>query len=266
MKLSDEKIEQQKYEEKMKREALWHENYHFESSHILNSKLFYSPERTLFNYDFPKQQLLLAMKQALGEKINTNPSVLVAPVGVGQDIPYFMTITNQISGVDVSAHAINSTKTEYGFVKTYVGDIKNMNMFPDNHFDIVAMPLFFHHFVDFGFDAFLKEAYRVTKPGGFFFSLEPVIFHPISLFAVIARKVFGNITGIQPDERPILPAMLTKSMKRNKFIDVKVYGAGFVHTRWPIWAAKIINCLTMPLLRMPIIKYTAFMCMFQGKK
>jgi ubiquinone/menaquinone biosynthesis C-methylase UbiE len=266
MKLSDEETEQRKYEEKMKREELWHENYHFETSHVLNSRLFYSPERTFYNYDFPKKQLLLAIKQALGKSQTTNPSILVAPLGVGQDVSYLMTISNQISGIDISVHAIKEAQTNYNSVKTYIGDIRDMHMFPDNHFDIVVMPLFFHHFVDFGFDVFLKEGHRVAKPGGYLFSLEPVIFHPISYLAVLARKVFGNITGIQPDERPILPSMLTKSMKRNNFKEISVYGAGFSHTRWPIWTAKIINVVTRPILRLPVIKYFAFMCIFQGKK
>ena len=112
----------------------------------------------------------------------------------------------------------------------------------------------------------MKEAYRVTKPGGFFVSLEPGLLNPVSLLALLARRFVGNITSIQPDERPFFPSMLTRSMKRAGFKNVGALGAGYCHTRIPIWAAKVINYLTLPIVNFPFIKYLSFMFVYQGKK
>lgn len=202
--------------------------------------------------------------QRASKDLPSNPSVLIAPLGVGQDIPYFKGISTRISGIDISPRALEGCKDES--VEKFVGDVKNMHMFPDNHFDIVAMPLFFHHYVDFGFDDFLKEAYRVTKPGGFFVSLEPGILNPLSLLALLARKLVGNVTSIQPDERPFFPSMLTRSMKRAGYEDVEALGGGYCHTRIPIWAAKVINTVTLPIVNFPLIKYLSFMFVYHGNK
>jgi SAM-dependent methyltransferase len=251
------------YKEKIVREASWHATYDFRYDHFLNSKLLFSFERTLFNYDFPKRQLLRVI-QRTSKNLPNNPSVLIAPLGVGQDIPYFKGMSDRITGVDISPQALEGCTDES--VKKIVGDVKNLHMFPDNHFDIVAMPLFFHHYVDFGFDDFLKEAYRVAKPGGYFVSLEPGILNPVSLLALLARKFFGNITSIQPDERPFFPSLLTGSMKRAGFRNVKASGAGYCHTRTPIWIAKVMNRLTLPILNFPGLKYLSFMFIFEGTK
>ena len=128
------------YEAKIAREESWHATYDFKYNHFLNSKLLFSFERTLFNYDFSKRRLLRTIQRA-SKDLPSNPSVLIAPLGVGQDIPYFKGISTRISGIDISPRALEGCKD--ASVEKFVGDVKNMHMFPDNHFDIVAMPLFF---------------------------------------------------------------------------------------------------------------------------
>lgn len=251
------------YSKKLKREEEWYIKSEFKAQHFLNCRLFYSPERNHFNYIFPKKQFFKMMTQIIDSSKLNKPRILIAPIGNGDDIRYIK-FTDDISGIDISQKALNAISDSN--IKKYFGDIKNMHMFPDDYFDIVISPLFFHHFVQFGFDDFLKEMHRVLKRDGHFFSLEPSSFHPITWITWFAKRIFGNITGAVEDERAFIPFKLSKSMKQCGFRDIKIYGASFSHNRIPICIARFNNVLTYPLLKFPILKYFAWMCIFYGKK
>lgn len=253
------------YEDKIKREKEWYTQPTFQTKHFLNSRLFYSPERNAFNYIFPKKRLSLLIEQTMKSNSLNKPSVLIAPIGTGDDIQYIRHLSGSISGVDISQKAIDSIADNDNLEK-YVGDMMHMTMFSDNQFDIVIVPLFFHHFVKHGFGDFLKEAYRVLKPGGHFFSLEPSSFHFVSGITWCVKKVVGNITGAVKDEMAFNPLMLSNAMKQCGFHDVQVFGASFSHNRVPICIAKVNNVVTLPLLKFPFLKYFAWMCLFYGKK
>lgn len=252
------------YEEKLKKEKQWYMYSAFRTDHFLNSKLFYSPERHLFNYAFLKQQMSSFIDRMIIYNNFDQSRILIAPIGTGDDIQYLQHISDDISGIDISKEAISKISNK--MVKKYVGDMKNMNMFSDNYFDIVVVPGFFHHFTKFGFDDFLREAHRVLKPGGLFFSSEPSSLYPLSWATWVGKKIFGNITGLVEDEAPFVPFKLSNAMKKCGFRDVKIVAASFSHNRVPIWLAKINNAITAPLLRFPILKYFAWMCLFYGKK
>ena len=253
-----------RYEDKLQRERQWYTQPAFQAKHFLNSRLFYSPERNAFNYVFPKRQLAQFVAETCSAGGLSKPSVLIAPIGAGNDVQYFSDLAGSISGVDISEEAIGRIRD--GRVEKFVGDMRNMAMFAQSQFDVVAIPLFFHHFVSFGFDGFLREAHRVLRPGGHLFSLEPNILHPVSWITWGARKVVGNITGNVDDERPLNPLELARAMKRCGFRNVQVRGASFSHNRVPIWMARTINVVTLPLNRFPVVKYLAWMCVFYGQK
>lgn len=251
------------YRAKLKREKNWYISSKFNAKHFLNSSLFYSFERNNFNYVFPKKQFFKLVAKIINSSKLDNPRILIAPIGNGDDVKYIEHFTGDISGIDISEEAL---KTVSSSIKKYSGDMSNMYMFSDNFFDIIISPLFFHHFTKFGFDNFLKEIYRVLKPNGHFLSLEPSIFYPISWITWFGKKIFGNITGSIEDERAFAPFKLSNSMKRCGLQNIRIYGASFSHNRIPICIAKINNILTYPLLKIPIIKYFAWMCIFYGKK
>lgn len=248
------------YKEKLNSEIQWHTNA-VNIKHFLNSKWFFSYKRNDFNYIFPKQQLSKVMKQMVK---SNKPSILIAPLGTGDDIKYIKSFAGDMHGIDISREAVE--KVSDCTISKHVGDIGNMNMFADNQFDIVLVPLFFHHFVKYGFSNFLKEMYRVLKPGGHFFSIEPSSFYPLNGIIKCIKKITGNITGAIEDETAFNPFLLSNTMKQGGFVQVKVVGAGFVHNRTPIFIAKLINRITYPLLKLPIVKYFSWMCIFYAKK
>ena len=252
------------YEDKLDREKQWYTQATFQKEHILNSRLFYSYERVEFNHSFPKRRLSKRICQVIGCYSLMHPSILIAPLGTGDDVRYVSHLSDNISGIDIFPGAVDKVADKT--VNAFVGDMKNMTMFSDEQFDIVMVPLFFHHFVKYGFDDFLREIYRVLKPGGHFFSLEPSSLHPLSMIAWVARKMFGNITGTVEDEIPFHPAKLSSAMGRCGFNDVQVLGASFTHSRVPIWLAKVSNVITLPLLAFPPAKYLAWLCIFYGRE
>jgi SAM-dependent methyltransferase len=252
------------YEDKLKREREWHTGQAFKAKHFLNRTIFYSPERNAFNYVFPKKCLSVLIKRSIKSEMPDNPSILLAPIGTGDDLKYIRDISNNISGIDISDEAVGAVAGDD--LKKYVGDIKDMAMIPDASFDIVVASLFFHHFVNFNFDPYLNEMNRVLKPGGYLFSLEPSSLNPFVWATKIAKALFGNITGTVEDEAPFYPPRLADAMERCGFCNVRIIGAGFAHNRVPIIAAKILNVATYPLLMMPVIKYFCWMCVFGGRK
>ncbi len=254
----------EEYNEKISMERQWYTDFSFKKDHPLNSRLFFSPERNAFNYIFPKKQLSNMINQIANEDSMNNPSMLIAPIGTGDDLKYIRHLSSDISGIDVSREAVEKITDKT--INTYVGDMKNMTMFKDNQFDIMITSLFFHHFVKHGFDDFLDEAYRVLKPGGYFFSLEPSSLYPIHLITRYMKKIVGNISGAVEDEMPFNPKKLSNAMKRCGFHNVTIKGASFSYHRIPILIAKLNNIITLPLLKIPFLKNFAFMCLFYGKK
>ena len=252
------------YDDKLDRERQWYIQSTFKPDHFLNSSLFFSPERNMFNYIFPKIIFYNHIRSVVHSSGSASSSILVAPVGNGDDLKYLRPISDDLYGIDISEEAIDQISD--GTVKKSVGDMSNMSMFTTNQFDIVVVPLFFHHFLNFGFESFLSELHRVLKPGGHFFSLEPNSLYPISWLSFCAKKLVGNITGAVEDEAPFVPFRLSRAMTNCGFREVRTYGASFTHNRIPICLAKINNTLTFPLLRLPFFRYIAWMCVFHGIK
>ena len=252
------------YEDKIRREQDWYEHPGFQKNQFLNSRLFYSRERAVFSAAFCKTQFAKCIRGVLKQNDLANPRMLIAPAGAGNDLPYLSPLSNRITGIDISPAAIRQIADPT--IDKHVGDIKHMNMFANNQFDLIVMSAFFHHFVKFGFDEFLQEARRVLRPGGHFFSFEPSLLHPFCFAAWCGKKILGNITGCVEDESPFCPVRLTAAMKRCGFRDVTISAASYSHNRMPIPLARIIHAMTYPLLRAPLVKYFAWWCVFYGRK
>jgi len=248
--------------EKLQRERAWYQNHGHQAQHPLNAAWLFSQDRNDFNYIFPKRQMSAAVDEALAGI--EHPSVLIAPIGRGEDLPYLKSPGRKIFGVDTSPEALQAISDPE--VVTMEADMGSLNQWQDATFDAVVIPLIFHHYVTLGFDPFVREAYRLLKPGGVLIALEPSSLNPFSLVARAGKRLFGNITGQVEDEAPFAPVRLANSFRRCGFSQVRVRGAGFAHNRIPIPVAKAINLLTTPLLHPFPCNHLNWMCLFTGKK
>lgn len=248
--------------EKLEREKEWYRHHGHQGSHPLNSGWFFSDARNEFNYVFPKRRMAAAVDAALAGK--TQSRILIAPVGRGDDLPFVSGPGRQLTAVDISPEALSQV-TDPGVIKLE-GDLAHLSALDDGTFDIVLIPLVFHHYVKQGFDPFVLEAFRLLKPGGSLISLEPSSLNPFSLVARLGKRVFGNITGHVEDEAPFAPIRLVSSFRRCGFADARVLGAGFSHNRIPIAAARFLNVLTRPLLDLFPFNHLCWMCLFTGRK
>ncbi len=250
------------YENKLDRERRWHTEETFDREHVLNSRFLYDRERNLWNYEFPKRQMAELIRRKIRILGLDRSTILVAPVGDGQDIRFLEGLAEKVVGIDLSPVAV--AKVPAG-VEAHVGDMKRMTVFPDEHFPVVVTPLFFHHFRD-DLDPFLAEIYRVLKPGGLFVALEPSILHPLSWITRSLRHVAGNITGQVEDEGPMMPLSLSRAMRRCGFSDIQIRGASFTHNRIPRPVGALINRLTSGLLGVPGVNQFAWMCLWSATR
>lgn len=254
------------YSEKKKREKEWHEQSSLNKeksliSTILHSKIFFSPERRKFEFNLMKNQMKLFVQQHLQNK--KVDKLLIAPCGNGVDYEYLKEFANLIYGIDLSPIPLKECPT---LMQVKEGDILKSE-YPNEFFEFITSPLFFHHILSFGFEHFLNEFYRILKPGGYLVILEPSIFYPLNAFTRPLKKITGNIYGEVEDEAPFNPRILINSLKKTGFVNLDVKAASFGHMSLYIPIAKAINFLTKPLLKTDKFwKYFASVLLFWGEK
>ena len=251
------------YARKLLREQAYYTDEGFDTEHFLNCRLFFSQKRQAFNYGVAKQAMAATVERLMRASGVSDPSLLIAPIGVGNDLPYVGHLAKQIVGIDISQEALD--QISHPHVRTIRGDMRHMESFPDGYFDLVLTPLFFHHYRD-AFEPFLGELVRVLRPGGHFVTLEPSILYPLSWVTRSLRRLAGNITGQVEDEAPLIPAHLARAMSRCGLQNVRVDAASFAHNRLPIAAARIINLLTRPFSTLPLVRHCGWLCLFSGQK
>ena len=255
---------EKKYQKKIQSEQDWYRQPKTLKTHFLNAPPFYSPARITFNTGYCKTQLGRRIREILDRDQLTNPRILIAPTGHGNDLPYLRSLSQNMTGIDISLDAINGIPD--ATIEKHVGDIKHMEMFKDGAFDVIIMSNFFHHFVKFGFDEFLHEAKRVLRPGGHLFAFEPSILHPVAMVAWCGKKALGNITGCVEDESPFFPGRLIHAIRRCGYQDVNLTAASYSHHRMPIPVARVIHATMRPLLPVQFAAYFAWAGIYHGQK
>ncbi len=232
------------YEDKKKREIEYYASKKKKTffTKLFHLPIFYDPRRDAYNYIYTKRQMERFVAQKLkGKKVE---NLLIAPCGSGDDYKYLGRFSKNIYGIDLSPIYMDRCPEQ---MTTKVGDILESG-YADEQFDLIASPFFFHHLINFGFDAFLREFHRVLKPKGKLIIIEPCIFHPVFAFTRPIKKIFSNPFKEVEDEGPFRPKLMIKALKRTGFTNLEFCATSFSHMSFYIPVAKILNWITTPLL------------------
>lgn len=141
---------------------------------------------------------LIIQHHLRSERIN---KLLIAPCGEGDDYNYLKEFSDEIFGIDLSPIGVKNCPPKM-IVK--VGDILKTG-YPDESFDFIVSSFFFHHLMRIGFQPFLKEFYRILKPGGKIVILDFSIFYPLNAFTRPLKTIFRNPYGEIEEEAPFRP-------------------------------------------------------------
>ena len=122
--------------------------------------------------------------------------------GLGESSVYFALQGADVTALDISPGMVETTLNlgkRYGVeLKGVVSVAEGLNV-PSESYDIVYIANAIHHVQDR--TTMFKEIHRVLKPGGRFFSYDPLAYNPaINIYRRMATEVRT------PDERPLTRA------------------------------------------------------------
>jgi SAM-dependent methyltransferase len=248
------------YNKKIKNEKEWYnqKNKSRLVTKIFKNPVFWTDKRNSFNYIFPKIQMSKILEKKISQKVD---KLLIAPCGIGADLKYVEKYAKEIYGIDISPIAVKQTPAK---MKTRIGDILNSG-YPEETFDIIVCPLFFHHLLNFSFEPFLMEFYRLLKKNGILIILEPSIFYPMNIITRPIKHLFKNPYGEVEDEGPFNPKLLLNNLRLVGFNNIELNAASFSHCSFYIPLSKIVNIITKPLLNSPF-KYCGWLVLFSAEK
>jgi SAM-dependent methyltransferase len=179
--------------------------------------------------------------------------ILLAPVGNGQDMFYLKGAFQQIHGIDISSIGLSDCPRP---IITKEEDILHSG-YEDRFFDVIICSQFLHHVQAVGFEPFIREYFRILRTGGVLAVLEPSNLYPFSWVMGLARKVFGNVTGLADEERPIPPVLLKKILIEIGFKRIRIRGMLFTHVRFPTPVQHLIDFVDFPLRICPPFRLSA---------
>lgn len=248
----------------LKNENLWYEqNPWIRKNHFLMRWPFVNPRRNEYAYKVARQNT----RQILSNFLSLNETIipknaLIAPCGTDADQDILNGLAEKYYGIDISPTAVEKCPIS---IEAKVGDILKSGYHSD-YFDMIASFLFFHHLHRVGFEAFIREFHRILRKGGILVILEPGNLYPISWLMYIGRKIFGNISGLVPDEAPIFPPKLTSALEKNDFKVEKLQCVSFSHVRIPLPMQVGINSMCKPLERISPFNQMGWMLIWICRK
>lgn len=244
-------------------EIRWHEeNPWVKKGHFLMKWPFVHPERERYAWKTVRSKTRNALQDYLKKNEKKTNRVLVAPCGTNADQDILEGMADEFYGIDVSLKAVTVCPIS---VNKKVGDILESG-YETDYFDAIASFLFFHHLHKPGFDPYLNEFSRILKKGGLLFILEPGNLYFLSWIMSLGRKIFGNVSGLIPDEAPIFPPRLTNAVIKAGFDVKKIQSVSFSHARIPLLFQKMIDFCMKPAEGMPPANQLGWVVLWICKK
>jgi SAM-dependent methyltransferase len=163
-----------------------------------------------------------------------------------------------LTGVDISARSIERAQQRGGAVYL-VGDICDVPL-PSASYDFAVMSGVLHHFPASDTRVrSLREAFRLLKPGGRFFSYDPNGFSPSMFLYRDPRSPLYSEAGKTHNEILLTHAQLAGELKAAGFAQVEVTGLSGISYRFvegPLARAllPIYNGVYERLMRLPLLE------------
>lgn len=246
-------------------EKAWYKNNPWiNRNHFLMKWPFRHTTRHAHAYKYARMNVRKTIQQYLNKCFVNKKfkNILVAPCGTNADQDILYDLTDDFYGIDISYEAIKECPK---YVNVKEADILNSG-YENDSFDCIASFLFFHHLHKIGFTPFLKEFYRILKKDGVLVLFEPSCFFPFSWLIRLGRKIFGNISGLVPDESPLAPTKLSSFIVNAGFTIERFQSVSFSHNIIPLPLQYILNVVTRPLQKVYPFNATGWMCVWICKK
>lgn len=134
----------------------------------------------------------------------------------------------RVVGVDISKGCIERAKRDFKNIEFVLDDVEKTK-FPKESVDVVWYSGILHHFPNFS--RVSREAFRILKPGGYFFSYDPNFYNPAFWLYRDPRSPFYSRVGITENER-LLRANEIKKVFDNAGFETEVQGISGIKFRY----------------------------------
>lgn len=174
---------------------------------------------------------------------------------------------SKIVGLDISDGCIRAARKNIKGVKFIIGDVESTKI-KSGSVDVLCYSGILHHFPDFSKVA--KEAQRVLKRGGIFFSYDPNLYNPAFWLYRDKKSPFYSPVGVTKNER-LLKSGEIKSVFKNTGFEVKTkiisgLSYSYIESKKAMRIIKLYNSFDKILGATPAADFIGAFIIAWGKK
>lgn len=180
--------------------------------------IFFDKFDKVGGYDFFDDNGYYKIVSILKERLKGSQVKKVIDMGCGSGAftSRLFSVLNKsgVIGFDISAGCIKRARKDYPQIKFEVGDVEKTR-FKSSSVDLICYSGILHHFPDFSKVA--KEAARILRPGGYFFSYDPNLYNPAFWLYRSPKSPFSTRVGVTDNERLLKPGEIASVFERYGF-------------------------------------------------